>query len=88
MAFCKIHHIGYDCDIVGVRPDGVAQVRRGVLEKDRRAHAAIRVTGGARVRLLLPRSPASRPSVEGLERGGRGFGRRGESSWFRSQSLL
>ena len=33
LAFCKIHHAAYDSDMVGVRPDGVAQVRRDVSEE-------------------------------------------------------
>ena len=68
LAFCKIHHAAYDSDIVGVRPDGVAEVRRDVLEETdgpMLRHGLQEVHG---VRLLLPRSPALRPSVEGLER--------------------
>lgn len=30
---CKIHHAANDSDIVGVRPDGVAEVRHDVLEE-------------------------------------------------------
>jgi putative restriction endonuclease len=33
LAFCKIHHAAYDSDIVGMRPDGAAEVRRDVLEE-------------------------------------------------------
>jgi putative restriction endonuclease len=33
LAFCKIHHAAYDSHIVGVRPDGVVQVRCDVLEE-------------------------------------------------------
>jgi putative restriction endonuclease len=68
LAFCKIHHAAYDSDIVGVRPDGVAEVRRDVLEETdgpMLRHGLQEVHG---VRLLLPRSPALRPSVEGLEK--------------------
>jgi putative restriction endonuclease len=68
LAFCKIHHAAYDSDIVGVRPDGVAQVRRDVLEETdgpMLRHELQEVHG---LRLLLPRAPASRPAVEGLEK--------------------
>jgi hypothetical protein len=33
LAFCKIHRASCDSDIVGVRPDGVAQVRRDVMKR-------------------------------------------------------
>jgi len=68
MSMCKIHHAAYDADIVGVRPDGVAEIRRDVLEeKDgpMLRHGLQEVHGR---RLLMPRASAKRPSVEGLER--------------------
>lgn len=68
MSMCKIHHAAYDADIVGVRPDGVAEVRSDVLEeKDgpMLRHGLQEVHGR---RLLMPRVPEKRPSVEGLER--------------------
>ena len=67
LSMCKIHHAAYDADIVGVRPDGVAEVRRDVLEeKDgpMLRHGLQEVQGR---RLLLPRAPEKRPSVEALE---------------------
>jgi len=74
LSMCKIHHAAYDSDIVGVRPDGVAEVRRDVLEETNGPmlrHGLQEVHG---VRLLLPRSPALRPSVERWSGGGRGSG--------------
>ena len=68
MSMCTIHHRAYDLDIVGVRPDGVAEVRADVLEEvdgPMLRHGLQEVHGA---RLYLPRSPAMRPSVEGLER--------------------
>ncbi len=68
MSMCKIHHAAYDLDIVGVRPDGVAEVRADVLEEvdgPMLQHGLQEVHG---VQIHLPRSPAMRPSVEGLER--------------------
>ena len=64
---CKIHHAAYDADIVGVRPDGVAEVRGDVLkEKDgpMLRHGLQEVHGG---RLLLPRVKEKRPSVDAHE---------------------
>jgi putative restriction endonuclease len=68
MSMCKIHHAAYDLDIIGVRPDGVAEVRADVLEEvdgPMLRHGLQEVHG---VRIHLPRSPAMRPSAEGLER--------------------
>jgi putative restriction endonuclease len=68
MSMCKIHHAAYDSDIVGVRPDGVAEVRRDVLEETdgpMLRHGLQEVHG---VRLWLPKSPAKRPSMEALEK--------------------
>jgi putative restriction endonuclease len=68
MSMCKIHHAAYDSDIVGVRPDGVAEVRRDVLEETdgpMLRHGLQEVHG---VQLWLPRSPALQPSVEALEK--------------------
>jgi putative restriction endonuclease len=79
MSMCKIHHAAYDADIVGVRPDGVADVRRDVLEETdgpMLRHGLQEVHG---VRLLLPWSPALRPSVERLEKRWERFRGWGES---------
>jgi putative restriction endonuclease len=68
MSMCKIHHAAYDLNIVGVRPDGVAEVRADVLEEvdgPMLRHGLQEVHGA---RLYLPRSPAMRPSADGLER--------------------
>lgn len=68
LSMCKIHHAAYDSDIVGVRPDGVAQVRGDVLEESdgpMLVHGLQEVHGA---KLYLPKSEALRPSVEGLER--------------------
>ncbi len=68
LAFCKIHHAAYDSDILGVRPDGVAQVRRDILEEIDGPMLRHGLQEAHGVRLLLPRSAASRPSFEGLEK--------------------
>ena len=65
--WCKTHHAAYDSDIVGVRPDGVAEVRADVLEETDGSmlrHGLQKVHGA---RLLLPRAVEKRPSVEELE---------------------
>ena len=68
LSMCKIHHAAYDLNIVGVRPDGVAEVRRDVLEETdgpMLRHGLQEVHG---TKLYLPRSVASRPSIDGLEK--------------------
>jgi len=68
LSMCKIHHAAYDLNIVGVRPDEVAEIRQDVLdEKDgpMLLHGLQEVHG---TKLYLPRAEAPRPSVEGLEK--------------------
>lgn len=68
LSMCKIHHAAYDADIVGVRPDGVTEVRRDVLvESDgpMLRHGLQELHG---IKILRPRSSTNQPSVEGLER--------------------
>jgi putative restriction endonuclease len=48
MSMCKIHHAAYDLDIVGVRPDGVAEVRADGFGGGGRADAPPWAAGGAR----------------------------------------
>ena len=33
LALCKLHHAAFDCDIIGVRPDYVVEIREDVLEE-------------------------------------------------------
>lgn len=68
LSMCKIHHAAYDSDIVGVRPDGVAEVRMDVLNETdgpMLRHGIQEVHG---TKLWFPRSHAKRPSVDALER--------------------
>lgn len=68
LSMCKIHHAAYDLNIVGVRPDGVAEVRSDILEEidgPMLRHGLQEVHGTT---LYLPRSPAKRPSVDALEK--------------------
>lgn len=67
LSMCKIHHAAYDANIVGVRPDGIAEVRRDILEETdgpMLRHGLQEIHGS---RLLLPRSKEKRPSPEALE---------------------
>jgi putative restriction endonuclease len=67
LALCKIHHAAFDCDILGVRPDLVVEVRADVLaEVDgpmlqyglQQMHGAV---------LAVPNGRADRPDRERLE---------------------
>jgi len=82
LAFCKFHHAAYDSDIVGVRPDGVAQVRRDVLEETdgpMLRHGLRKCTGSGCC--CLGRLRCGRPWRR-WNSGGRGFGRLGEGRLF------
>ena len=68
LSMCKIHHAAYDADIVGLRPDGVAEVRPDVLrERDgpMLRHGLQEVHGAE---LYMPRKSELRPSVDALEK--------------------
>ena len=68
MSMCKIHHAAYDANIVGVRPDYVAEVREDVLHETdgpMLRHGLQQLHGS---RIYVPRSEQKRPSVEALER--------------------
>ena len=68
LSLCKIHHAAYDANILGVRPDYVAEVREDILEEvdgPMLRHGLQAVHGG---RIVLPRSVAKRPDPVGLER--------------------
>lgn len=67
LSLCKIHHAAYDYNLLGVRPDYVAEVRADLLdEKDgpMLKHGLQEVHGAP---ILLPRSAASLPDRDGLE---------------------
>jgi len=68
LSMCKIHHAAFDHNIVGVRPDMVAEVRTDVLEEvdgPMLEHGIQAVHGR---KLIIPRNTSSRPDAENLER--------------------
>ena len=68
LSLCKIHHAAFDRGIMTVRPDYQIEVRPGVLlevDGPMLKHGLQELHGA---RLLLPRRPEDRPSVEALER--------------------
>jgi putative restriction endonuclease len=68
MSMCKIHHAAYDAEIIGVRPDHVAEVRADVLAEidgPMLRHGLQELHG---VTIHLPRSPVNRPQREALEK--------------------
>lgn len=68
LALCKIHHAAYDHDILGVRPDGVVQLRHDLLDEidgPMLRHGLQEVHGQP---LIVPRRGADRPAGEFLER--------------------
>lgn len=67
MTMCKIHHAAYDSNIVGIRPDGIAQVRKDVLDEEDGPMLRHGLQGLHGASLYLPRSPAKRPATEALE---------------------
>ena len=67
LALCKIHHAAYDANILGVRPDYVAEVRADILDEvdgPMLRHGLQAVHGS---KIVLPRSAAKRPDLDGLE---------------------
>jgi putative restriction endonuclease len=68
ISMCKIHHAAYDSDIIGIRPDHVAEVRSDVLTEvdgPMLRHGLQELHGAT---LHLPRSPINRPRKDWLER--------------------
>lgn len=67
LALCKIHHAAYDSNLVGIRPDYVAEVRADLLdERDgpMLRHGLQEVHGQA---IILPRSESQYPDRQALE---------------------
>lgn len=67
LSMCKIHHAAYDSNIIGVRPDYVAEVRADILDEidgPMLKHGLQELHGAT---IHLPRSPANRPLRESLE---------------------
>lgn len=67
LSLCKIHHAAYDTNILGVRPDHVAEIREDILDEvdgPMLRHGLQEVHGR---RIVLPRSAAKRPDPDSLE---------------------
>jgi putative restriction endonuclease len=67
MSMCKIHHAAFDHDIMGIRPDYVAEVRTDVLAEidGPMLRHGIQAIHGRRIR--VPRPDRHRPDPSGLE---------------------
>lgn len=67
LSLCKLHHAAFDKYFIGVRPDGLIEVRREILEE----HDGPMLRHGLKrlhqTRIYRPRSSANRPDPELLE---------------------
>ena len=67
IALCKLHHAAFDGFFLGIRPDGIVQVRADILEEHDGPTLLHALQGLHGARALLPRSGRQRPSRERLE---------------------
>lgn len=67
LSLCKIHHAAYDADLVGVRPDLVAEVRADVLSEEDGPMLQHGLQGMHGQPLIVPRRPSWRPDAEAVE---------------------
>jgi putative restriction endonuclease len=73
LSLCKLHHAAFDANMLGIRPEGVVELRRELLEErdgPMLEHGLRAFHGSA---LQLPRSPADRPDPELLQERWRRF---------------
>ena len=66
IALCKLHHAAFDRNILGIRPDYIAEIRMDVLEEvdgPMLRHGLQEMHG---VRVYVPRSEENRPNVDAL----------------------
>lgn len=73
LSMCKIHHAAFDHNIVGVRPDMVAEVRLDVLREVDGPMLEHGIQGIHGRKLIVPRKEAWRPDSTGLEARYEGF---------------
>lgn len=67
LSMCKIHHAAYDANIIGVRPDHIAEVRADILEEvdgPMLRHGLQELHGTP---IHVPRVPRHRPSHDALD---------------------
>ena len=67
LSLCKLHHAAYDKHFVGVRPDGIIEVRRSILEEQDGPMLLHGLKRLHQTRIYRPRSAANRPDPELLE---------------------
>ena len=67
LALCKLHHAAFDKLFVGVRPDGVIEVRRDILEEEDGPMLLHGLKRLHQTRLHAPRRIADRPDPDLLE---------------------
>jgi putative restriction endonuclease len=68
LAMCKIHHAAFDSNIIGVRPDLVAEVRHDILDEHDGPMLLHGIQGIHGRTLVVPRKPQWRPDPVGIER--------------------
>jgi putative restriction endonuclease len=67
LALCKLHHAAFDENILAVRPDYIVEIRSDVLDEIDGPMLIHGLQGFHGKRILVPRTPASRPNPEFLE---------------------
>lgn len=68
VAMCKIHHAAYDANLLGIRPDCVAEVRPDLLVEQDGPMLLHGIQGVHGTRIVVPRAVAQQPDVGALER--------------------
>jgi putative restriction endonuclease len=61
LSLCKIHHAAFDCNILGIRPDLVVEVRHDILTKTDGPMLRHGLQECHGERLIVPRRPEDRP---------------------------
>jgi putative restriction endonuclease len=67
LALCKIHHAAFDANILGIRPDCVAEIRSDVLAERDGPMLRYGIQEVHNMPIVVPRSPADRPDHARLE---------------------
>lgn len=67
LSHCKLHHAAFDRHLVGVRPDGVVQVARSILDEEDGPMLRHGLQGMHGQAILLPRRVADHPNRQALE---------------------
>ena len=67
LSLCKLHHAAYDEHFVGIRPDGIIEVRRSILEEQDGPMLLHGLKRLHQTRIYRPRHAANRPDPELLE---------------------